>query len=122
MLLGPCLCSAIILLQRANEDLVPEAIEGAQFVVLQELLGRVRSGYLLEDLLAAWMFVLVDGDVENLPIDDDPQVILRSMLANLCRRDESCICSSLHWQVLCDTGREMRRRKCVQLRDMSSAP
>ena len=122
MLLGPCLCSAIILLQRANEDLVPEAIEGAQFVVLQELLGRVRSGYLLEDLLAAWMFVLVDGDVENLPIDDDPQVILRSMLANLCRRDESCICSSLHWRVLCDTGREMRRRKCVQLRDMSSAP
>ena len=91
----PNLCTIVVLLQRSNPDLVPEPVDGAELVVLEELLGCVHARHLLEDLLPAWMLVLVRRDVEDLPVDNDPQVLLRVVLAHLRRTDESGVCTIL---------------------------
>jgi ribosome biogenesis SPOUT family RNA methylase Rps3 len=85
--MDPGLSFAIILLQRANKDLIPESVDHAELVILEKLLGCVSPRYLLEDLLTPRMLVLICGDIQDLAVHNDPQIFLGIMLAHFSRRE-----------------------------------
>lgn len=61
--------------QRANLQLLLVLLQNALIVVFPELLAGVFAGNALQDLLSAWVLLLELGQVIDIVVDDDPEVV-----------------------------------------------
>ena len=72
-----------LLLQRADNRIWGVSWNDLGVVEHVELLGGVAAGVEHDGLLSSWVVWQEGSDVKNLPVNDDPSVVLRRVLGDL---------------------------------------